>query len=131
MHGLNTRVAKVQSTAMTHVCTATRSLLTGLGGNGGFSPETVSVLIFEMGQVRPSRDADDQTACAFCVGQSARFQPRFCCAANGLVHRAATNARFWVITERLDFYRPPSEADPFQSSADRAKRTIFRQFIGP
>ena len=49
MHGLNTRVAKVQSTAMTNVPTAISSFLTGLDDNGSLSPETVSVLIFARG----------------------------------------------------------------------------------
>jgi hypothetical protein len=49
---LNTHVAKMQSAATSDVCTATTLLLTGLGGDGSFPPETASVLIFEMGQMQ-------------------------------------------------------------------------------
>ena len=46
------RVAKLQSKTTNDVCTATASLLTGLGGDGSLPSETVSVLIFEMGQLQ-------------------------------------------------------------------------------
>lgn len=69
MPGINTNVAQVQRTSMSGMCAPTSSLLTGLGGNGSLSSETVSVLIFEMGQEATNRDTDDQ-GCAFRARQS-------------------------------------------------------------
>ena len=67
---LNTGVAKVQSTAIADVCTATSSLLTSPCGDGSVSPQTSLVLIFEEGQERYKLLTDDQTACAFRVRRS-------------------------------------------------------------
>lgn len=45
------------------------------------SPETASVLNFEMGQDRPSGDADDQSACVFRAHQVASRRLENCCSA--------------------------------------------------
>ena len=48
--GLNTRVAKVQSTATNDVSTAAASLSGILGADGSLQSETASVPVFETGQ---------------------------------------------------------------------------------
>jgi hypothetical protein len=50
VRGLNTYVAIVPNSATSDECTAIALLLTGLGSNGSLSPETLLVLIFEVGQ---------------------------------------------------------------------------------
>jgi len=60
VRGLNSRVAKLQSTLGGDVRTATEPLLKGLGGDGCFPPKTASVLFFEKGQKRHWPEADRQ-----------------------------------------------------------------------
>ena len=75
-------------------------------------PETDRQAFFAMGHDLPPRDMDDLTACAFYVRRSQGLRGSFCCAAIRTAQLVATNARFWVIIESLDFHRPPGEVDP-------------------
>ncbi len=78
MHEFNSGVANLQSAAASNVCTATRSLLTGLGGIGSFSPAIAFVLIFEMGQKRANFKAmiREQVAVWLQAAPSVLAQPR-------------------------------------------------------
>jgi hypothetical protein len=74
-----------------------------------------------LGQYPPSRDADDQTTCAFCVRQPSRLGTSLCCTATRLAHpvaRAAGLARSPNVIEALDFSRPPVAADQYEALTD-------------
>jgi hypothetical protein len=72
----NTRVANLQSMAISDVYTSTVSLFTGLGGDGSSPYTTASVLIFEMIQQRTSSNDGTGSACPESMTMETLPQPK-------------------------------------------------------